>query len=202
MAKDKSTKVKNKASAIDDEADVLDLSFDDEEWAEVEKRKEYASGGGKLPKVGEHVFVCTKFEPGESTGEKTAGAKNYRVDLVIEEGSDDDGARVVEFLIAAKSTAPRLVKALEAFGVLDKHVKVNPETGGKRLVPPTDKECDAFVGKKIIGKIDGYEDQYRDRDKPAEERRQRPLFTFVRPFGKAAGNGTAKADKGKKAIAR
>lgn len=194
---------KSKINEESDTLDLSDLSFDEDEWAEVEKRKEYAQGGGKLPSLGEHTWVCTKFEPGVSKGDKTAGARNFRVDLTVEEGSADDGARVVEFLIAAKSTAPRMVKAFEAFDVLDQYIKVDPQTKKKRLVPPTDKQCDSFLGLKVFGKVEGYEDQFRDLDKPSEERRQRVIFSFVRPAGKSKSGGALKSGKGgKKALAR
>lgn len=192
MAKDKSGK------SSDIKAGVLNLT--DEELDQAEKRKDWIGGGGALPEIGEHDGVISLFEPTEiSTTEKTKGAQKFRVEVTLDNG----GARLNDFLIAHPSTAGRLIKVLEITEL--KRVERRPD-GSNGLKLPNADECAAKIGTRVRVTVTGFQDQYRDRDKPADERRQQAVWGFVSALGgkaksSSSSNGAAKASKGEKAKA-
>lgn len=155
MAKDKS----GKKSAIS-ESGVLSLDTAQHEHA-LKSKDWRGGGGGTLLPVNRdgYEFVIDKITRDVSSGAKTAGSANYRLEALLDDPTypDGTGTKANLFFIAHGNTAGRYLKFLEVAGGID------PEQIDPKAVPiPTQKEVDGWTGKRVLISVDGHSAPYND----------------------------------------
>lgn len=140
------------------------LSLDTAQHEQALKSKDWRGGGGTLLPVNQdgYEFTITAITRGESNGEKTKGAANYRLEAALDdpEFSEYAGTRANLFFIAHGNVAGRYLKFLEVAGGID------PEDLDPKAIPvPKQDEVDEWVGKRIKISVDSHSPDYKDATK-------------------------------------